>query len=64
MSILGILAVTALVVGIVYVVRAKKRKQRAENETFHVCTRCDHPYSYPNIPRNCRRCGGPVFKPE
>ncbi len=65
MSILGILAVAAVVAGIVcLVVRANKRKTRAQNETFHVCTRCDHPYSYPNVPRFCRRCGGPVHKPE
>ncbi len=65
MSILGIIAGVAVVAGITaVVVRKKKRETRAQNESFHVCRQCEHPYSYPNIPRYCRRCGGPVDRPE
>lgn len=63
MSILGILAVVAIVAGIVCLVRRNKRETHAQNQSFHVCRQCEHPYSYPNIPRYCRRCGGPVDKP-
>jgi rRNA maturation endonuclease Nob1 len=64
MSFFGTLAALAIVVGIACMVRSKRRKARESNDIIHVCRQCEHPYSMPDIPRYCRRCGGPVDKPE